>query len=215
MRDKAQPQADQATQLSLLYFADPMCSWCYGYAPVIATLAQSVPVTPVMGGLRPGETRPMNAHFREEIHGHWKHVEQASGQPFDYVQGLPDGFVYDTEPACRAVVTAGHLAAEKKLPYLHSLHQAFYAQARDVKMIAVLVELAVELGLDGAEFARKFMSRELQEETAAEFERARDCGVNGYPTLLLQQPDRLRMISVGYEPLAAVQEKLSALGLTV
>ena len=23
-----------------VYFADPMCSWCYGFAPVIAALAE-------------------------------------------------------------------------------------------------------------------------------------------------------------------------------
>jgi putative protein-disulfide isomerase len=27
-------------QKHLVYFADPMCSWCYGFSPVIAALEQ-------------------------------------------------------------------------------------------------------------------------------------------------------------------------------
>ena len=42
----------------LLYFADPMCSWCYGFAPVIHTLSEHftdrLPLRLVMGGLRAG-----------------------------------------------------------------------------------------------------------------------------------------------------------------
>jgi len=42
----------------LLYVADPMCSWCWGFAPVIADICAAfgdrLPVRPVMGGLRPG-----------------------------------------------------------------------------------------------------------------------------------------------------------------
>ena len=40
----------------LVYFADPMCSWCYGFSPVIREIAdhfgERLPVEVVMGGLR-------------------------------------------------------------------------------------------------------------------------------------------------------------------
>jgi len=42
----------------LIYFADPMCSWCWGFAPVIAQVreryGEALPVRLVLGGLRPG-----------------------------------------------------------------------------------------------------------------------------------------------------------------
>jgi putative protein-disulfide isomerase len=51
--------------LHFVYFADPMCSWCYGFAPVMRQLRQRygdvAQVRPVMGGLRPGTTEPMPA----------------------------------------------------------------------------------------------------------------------------------------------------------
>ena len=42
----------------LLYVADPMCSWCYGFSPVIGAVAghfgDRLPVRLLMGGLRAG-----------------------------------------------------------------------------------------------------------------------------------------------------------------
>ena len=91
----------------LIYFADPMCSWCYGFSPVIADIrrafGRALPIRLVMGGLRPGTEQPMTEAAKTEIKGHWTHVAEASGLPFDGgVLDIP-GFRYDTDPAARAV----------------------------------------------------------------------------------------------------------------
>ena len=38
----------------LIYVGDPMCSWCWGFAPEIESLADDYPIEVVVGGLRPG-----------------------------------------------------------------------------------------------------------------------------------------------------------------
>jgi putative protein-disulfide isomerase len=59
----------------ILYFADPMCSWCWGFSPVIAAIArlsgERAPIRLVVGGLRTGETRPLNARTKAYIRHHW------------------------------------------------------------------------------------------------------------------------------------------------
>ena len=49
--------------LHFIYFVDPMCSWCYGFSPVVRSLRRRyrdvLAIRPVMGGLRPGTTEPM------------------------------------------------------------------------------------------------------------------------------------------------------------
>ena len=46
--------------LEMIYFADPMCSWCYAFAPVIVALAERLearlPLRLMLGGLRAGNT---------------------------------------------------------------------------------------------------------------------------------------------------------------
>ena len=68
-----------------------------------------MPLKLVMGGLRAGNTAPMRPEDKDYIKGAWIRVNAASGQPFNFAFFDREGFVYDTEPACRAVVTARRL----------------------------------------------------------------------------------------------------------
>jgi putative protein-disulfide isomerase len=61
--------------------------------------------------LRPFNAQPATAEFREMLRGHWRHVATASGLPFSEAALDKPGFVYDTEPSCRAVVTARNMDA--------------------------------------------------------------------------------------------------------
>ena len=76
----------------LWYFADPMCSWCWGFSPVIETLRDDyrarMKIALVLGGLR-HETAPMTAAQREDILHHWRAVQARTGQPFRFDDALP------------------------------------------------------------------------------------------------------------------------------
>jgi putative protein-disulfide isomerase len=195
----------------LLYFADPMCSWCYGYSSVITALAEKHHVEVVMGGLRAGETRPLNTAYRQQIQNHWQHVQQATDLPFDFENGIPEGFVYNTEPACRAVVTVQALIPEYSLPMMAAIQRAFYAQAENVTDTNVLADIATEFGIAHPMFLLNFESDEMIAATAAQFERAQQYAVGGYPTLLIKRGDRWRSLGMGYEPLNMVEEKIAAI----
>ena len=66
------------------------------------------------------------------VRHHWEQVEASTGQPFAYAFFAWEGFVYDTEPARRAVVAAQPLAPEATLVYLAAVQHVFYAENRDV-----------------------------------------------------------------------------------
>ena len=68
-----------------------------------------------MGGLRAGNTEPMTDKDKDYIRGAWAKVGEATGQPFD-PSFFDREFVYDTEPACRAVVAARRLKPNMALP---------------------------------------------------------------------------------------------------
>ena len=172
----------------LIYFADPMCSWCWGFSPTIQAIVsrwgRRAPVRLVMGGLRPGTTEPMTAAAKQDVRGHWDHVRQASGQPFSSEAMGQEGFVYDTDPAARAVVLARRAGSDQALAYLHAAHAAFYAQARDVTRPEVLADLAADLGLDRATFLADLASEEAKQETWRDYATSRGAGVAGFPTLV-------------------------------
>ena len=172
----------------LVYFADPMCSWCYGFSPVIAALAERfesrLPLELVMGGLRAGNTEPMRATDKDMIRNAWTRVSASSGQPFDFSFFDREGFVYDTEPACRAVVTARRLLPRLALPFMARIQQAFYAENRDMTAPEEIAGVAEEAGFDRAAFAEAFAAAETRNETVRDFMTAESLGIHGFPTVI-------------------------------
>jgi putative protein-disulfide isomerase len=192
----------------LLYVMDPMCSWCWGFAPVVQALAAQagavgVPLQLVLGGLR-RERAALDPAMRVRILSHWQAVNASTGQLFNFNDALPEGFVYDTEPACRALVTARGLDEQSVWPLLELIQEAFYAEGRDVTRAQVLVELAERAGIPRIEFAAAFDSLEAAEATSADFTWAQDLGISGFPTLLAERDGRLALLTNGYQPLEAL-----------
>ena len=173
----------------LVYFADPMCSWCWGFKPslmaVLDRYGANLPLRMIMGGLRPGTTEPMDRAQKAKIKEHWQQVQEASGQPFRFDFFDQDGFVYDTEPACRAVVTGGSLAPELVFGLLIAIQAGFYEENRDVTDPEVLADLALDAGYDRDEFLDHFDGAEMVKATADGFELSQSVGITGFPTLLI------------------------------
>ncbi|MGQ9370005.1 DsbA family protein [Azospirillum sp. ST 5-10] len=190
----------------LVYVADPMCSWCWGFAPVIAAIrarfADALPVRVLMGGLRPGTDKPMDAAAKADVRGHWQHVHEASGQPFDFAFFERDGFVYDTDPAARAVVVARRGGQDAGLECLSRIQEAFYAGNRDVTDAAVLAELAAPAGAARDAFLEAFHGEEAKQETWRDYGIAQRSGVAGFPTLLAGDGagNRYAAVTRGYQP---------------
>jgi putative protein-disulfide isomerase len=172
----------------LIYFADPMCSWCYGFSPVIADIrrafGRALPIRLVMGGLRPGTDTPMSEPAKVELRSHWAHVHEASGLPFDgAVLDSPD-FLYDTDPAARAVVRVRREDPEMALAYLARVQRAFYAETRDVTDPEVLADLGADFGLERESFLADFDTDDLKKETWRDYGTSQRAGVTGFPTLV-------------------------------
>jgi putative protein-disulfide isomerase len=197
----------------LVYFADPMCSWCWGFKPslmaVLAKYGQDLPLRMIMGGLRPGTTKVMDDAQKATIRDHWKHVKEASGQPFDFDFFKREGFVYDTEPACRAVVAGGHVAPEYVLDLLILIQQAFYQEGRDVTDTGVLVELAEAAGMERNAFLEAFDSEAVKQETLQGFALTQKIGIQGFPTLLIGDDEHgYDLITAGFQQPKAIVERL-------
>ncbi len=196
----------------LVYFADPMCSWCYGFSPVIAAIEQHfrgrLPLRLVMGGLRAGQTRPMREQDKDYIRGAWARVNAASGQPFDFTFFEREGFVYDTEPACRAVVTMRLRDPSRALAFMARIQTAFYAENRDVTSADVLADLANDEGQDRDAFAATLLSPDARNETFRDFLTAQEFGIQGFPALIVGGGQQYALVTSGYRPLDGIPEAL-------
>jgi putative protein-disulfide isomerase len=188
----------------LLYVADPMCSWCWGFAPVIRSIVGHIDgraaITPIMGGLRPLTRTPMDDDMKTQIKHHWESVETRSGQPFDMSFFDRSEFIYDTEPACRAVGIVRRLVPAKTLNYLEAVQRGFYNENQDVTDGDVLRRMAEALDIDGDTFGYQFDDVASAYETAGDFQVARQLGVTGYPTVITKSVNDYALLSAGYQP---------------
>jgi putative protein-disulfide isomerase len=198
--------------MQLLYVADPLCSWCYGFGPELDKLLARHPDARVdlcMGGLRPFNTERVSVAFLEMLRGHWQHVGEASGLPFsDALISRPD-FVYDTEPACRGVVTARAIDDKRALAYLKAVQVAFYRDARDATRAEVLADVAAECGYERAGFLAQWGSDEMKTETRLDFTSTQSLGVSGFPTLGVAYGQQLYLVTSGYVNAGVLEERLA------
>lgn len=197
---------------NLLYIADPLCSWCYGFGPELARLLaahRELRLHLVMGGLRPYNREPMSAAFRQMLRTHWAHVAQASGLPFSEAIFARADFVYDTEPPCRAVVTAREIDAARAFPYMKAIQAAFYGAGTDVTDAGTLADLAAQCGYEREAFSERFASEAMEECTRADFATAQALGVSGFPTLAVEYgPRELYLVASGFTPAAVLSGRI-------
>jgi putative protein-disulfide isomerase len=208
--------------MKLILVADPMCSWCYGFGKEMSALQQRHPqmsLEIILGGLLAGNTDLLDEAGKRFRLTHWAKVEQASGLPFNR-EGLMarTNFVYDTEPVCRAVVTARILAPTADLlTIFRAFQHAFYVDALDTTNGVVLAKVGAEaLGNAGLlvtseEFLTVWLKKSTIEAAAADFAKARAMGVTSFPTLLLDQGGTMRRVGAGYASVESLEQDLSAL----
>ncbi len=195
-----------AIDKELIYVGDPMCSWCYGFLPVKRQLEDLCKdralVSFVAGGLHIDWTEPQDDERKEFLRHHWDDVNQRSGQVFKYDILERDDFVYNTEPACRAVVTARDLDGNKTaLPFFSKLQEAFYAENLDITQTDVLIEQAAAFGLDKSAFAERFSADPMRQQTMMDFQFAQRMGVTGFPTVVVNDKFGYAFLTVGYQPI--------------
>jgi putative protein-disulfide isomerase len=188
---------------TLLYVADPMCSWCWGFSPVIEKIrdeySDRLKLELLMGGLRPGTKNPMPPAQRQEILHHWEAVNRMTGQPFRFEGALPEGFIYDTEPASRGAVAASVINAESVFPFFKAVQSAFYAEQQNVTSAVVLARLAGSVGLETQHFMQTFESELARNLTLEHFHRSRRLGVTGFPTaIMVEDGAGYRFLTRGY-----------------
>jgi len=200
---------------TLFYLHDPMCSWCYGFAPVLERLKRSVgeslPVTSLVGGLAPDSDEPMAQSMSDYLQQTWQRIEQQiPGTRFNFDFWTANTPRRSTYPACRAVITA-RLMADRADDMTRAIQQAYYQRASNTSDVEVLIALAATIGLDDNDFARRINSDEIELALVSELDFVRQLDVESFPSLVLCHGSNLHSIAVDYRDPEPMLEQISRL----
>jgi putative protein-disulfide isomerase len=147
--------------------------------------------------------QPVTPQLRDYVLHHDQRIARMSGQPFGdaYKNGLLSdcSAVFDSEPPTTAILAAEQLGL-RGLDLLKSIQHAHFIEGRKVADPAVLRALAVDAGLEGAEFDQACASLAGK----ATFEHINDSralldkvGGQGFPTFALVHRQQLSVLDFG------------------
>jgi putative protein-disulfide isomerase len=191
---------------------DPMCSWCWGFEPVlqrlIDELSDEVAFSLILGGLRNSGEQVWDEAFKRYLRSHWSSVEEKTSQRFKLGLLEREAFDYDTEPACRAVVTVRTLHREKEFTVFTALQEAFYLKGEDITHTDVIAGIVEAEGIDRAAFLALFRSEEMKAKTKADVYKARSMGANVFPSVVLIDEEGHLCVIKGYKSYEAIRPLL-------
>ncbi len=187
----------------LYYIADPMCSWCWGFSPVLeavsGVLPDEIPIRYVMGGLARDSEEPMPEETRSYVRSQWRMVAVRTGAEFNWDFWKACEPRRSTYPACRAVIAAGMQRPDGVEAMFHAIQRAYYLEARNPSDGETLVQLAGEADLDPDRFSADLLSDHTDELLHKDFELRRSLHADKFPTMILEHDDNQFWLAYGYE----------------
>ncbi len=197
----------------LIYAHDPMCSWCWGFAEtwqrLTEQLADGLPITRLLGGLAPDSDEPMPESMQSMLQQTWQHIEQViPGKHFNFDFWTKCKPRRSTYPACRAVLAAREQGDEYDGLMTNRIQQAYYQQARNPSDNITLIELAADIGLDADRFAVQLTAGTTHQNLLDEISTTRSMGINGFPSVVVEEGNELRHISTHYTDVEAMLRQI-------
>ena len=185
---------------TIYYVHDPMCSWCWGYRPVLDRLKSRLPHSiewkNLLGGLAPDSDVPMPDETREMVMNHWRKIQTKLGTEFNFDFWTKCKPRRSTYPACRAVIAAARQSAEEEM--IDAIQRAYYLRAMNPSDTGTLTQLAAELSLDQQRFSDDLSDPRTQATLMSQIELCRKLGASRFPSLVLQMGENVTQIPVDF-----------------
>ncbi len=212
--DAKNAQPDPQEEIGVLYyFGDPMCSWCWGFSPVLETIGKEYPelrrVT-VMGGLRGGAQQPMPDDLAEMVQRAWVRIESVTGQPFNHDLWKRERPFSTTLPACRAVIAARLVHPTHEWPFMVGMFKAYYTKAMNPSKRETYLQVALGQGIDLDVYGSVLDSAEVGEALEKDLATTKQFGVTGFPTVMLQIKSQIYLIAPGYQSVGDLRRAINA-----
>ncbi|WP_149828446.1 DsbA family protein [Streptomyces tailanensis] len=202
--------------MKLVYVFDAYCGWSHGFSATLREVVSrhpDLPVEVVSGGLFTGPRRVPIREFGHVLGSNAK-IAELTGAEFGeaYERLIADGsFVMDSEAAARGVAALRKAAPDRAAEPATVLQHAFYVDGLSLSEPDTYRKVAEQAGLDAAAVVTAFQAPETQATAAADFRRAAELGVTGFPTLLAAEGDRVTALAHGHATADDIDHRLAAL----
>lgn len=190
--------------VKLLYFTDPICSFCWGIEPQLRKLKLEygayVDIEYHMGGLLPswegfnggGISKPA------DVAHHWDEVSAYIDMPVDGNVWLEDPLSSSYPPSI-AFKAAQMQDEEKAIVFLRRLREMVFLEKKNISKWEHIAVAARDAGLDTAKLQEDVKDRAVKV-FEADMELAKQAGVRGFPTIHVVNGKNEKVALSGYKP---------------
>lgn len=180
-----------------------MCSWCWGFEPVRASLFEALPskidIQRLVGGLAPDSDMVMPLEMQTFLKSTWLKIQKSvPGTQFNFEFWKNCQPRRSTYPSNRAVIAARLQHSKFDSLMTHRIQQAYYLQAKNPSDMNVLIELAADIGLNVDRFKSDCSSPEMNELLNKEIRFTRELGLNSFPSLAILGGGRVVPVKLDY-----------------
>jgi putative protein-disulfide isomerase len=197
---------------TLYYFGDPMCSWCWGFRPVLEQVDQEYPELErvmVLGGLRGGDEEPMSDDLAAMIRNAWLRIEESTGQKFNHDLWELHRPLATTWPACRAVLAARLLDPKAEWAFMVAMFEAYFTRALDPSSRETHLMIAEEQGFDRNIYMGILDSEQVERTLQTDLRTTQRFGITGFPSVVLSIEGTNYVISPGYQPVEGLRRAIN------
>ena len=192
---------------TIYYVYDPLCSWCYGFSPVMKKLKNSYDnefnFEVISGGMQSGDRKQPVSVIRDYLKGAYKNVTERTGVEFGdkFMKVLDDGTrILDSIPPSIALSVIKELKPEETLNFAAIIQEAIYYDGMDWNLVEAYFPYLEKYNIDPDEFMKKFEDPFYKEKTLEDFKLASNFGVTGFPTVILKKDDKYYLLAQGFVP---------------
>ncbi len=209
-------QDDRKTRI--IYVFDPLCGWCFGFAPVITDMVdkheQHFHFEIISGGMitgnREGPIRSMSDYILNAIPRLEATTGVSIGQP--YVDLVRDGSYHASSVMpSKALVVFKHLSNNYHFRFAHDIQKAMFVQGKSLNQMATYLEILKQYPINPDEFIACMNDDAFHQRTLDEFRQAASMGATAYPTLIVKEQNNLNVLSRGYITSVELENRLKKL----
>lgn len=192
-----------------------MCSWCYGFRPVLNTLtqklAEQIKIKYLLGGLAADSELPMSKTMQSNIKSNWQQIEKTIPNiKFNYEFWKICKPRRSTYAACRAVIAAKKQNIKFEIKMIEAIQNAYYLYAKNPSDYNILYDISEEVGLIKEQFISDIHSDNVNNDLINQIQHSRSIGANSFPSLFLSVNQNYIPIVLDYNNADIIFEHISS-----
>ncbi len=189
----------------IYYVYDPLCGWCFAYAPIMTKLSQEfkdqVEFVVIPGGMIVGENvRPIReiAPYLLQAIPEFEEISGVKmGEP--YMAMLKEGsYIASSYRPSLAMVVFKSFNTGRDVEYAHKVQQSYFIEAKDIMGDSLYMDLARQFEISPDEFMKRMADTSYQSKTQDHFDFAAYLNTKGFPALVGKSGDSYIKITYGY-----------------